>query len=208
MQTTAINLANVDYHFMFDLSGSMKTPMPAASPYAGVSRFEAMKERAVSLCLQLTPYDKSGVEITGFNDDPNQPTHENVTEEKISALIDSLRVEGGTMLAGPLKKACDLALGRRAEKNQLIVVFTDGQPTDRQRVATVIIEASKQMEEDGQLAILFVQVGDDATATAYLAGLDDELVPKGAKFDIVDATTIDTLRGQSLEAIVNKAFND
>ena len=36
--------------------------------------------------------------------------------------------------------------------------------------------------------ILFVQVGDDASATRFLQGLDDNL--KGAKFDIVDAKTV------------------
>jgi len=37
--------------------------------------------------------------------------------------------------------------------------------------------------------VLFVQVGYDAAASAYLRELDDNL--KGAKFDIVDTKTMD-----------------
>ena len=93
---------------------------------------------------------------------------------------------GGTPLDNALTEA--LALAGRSGKKDLIIVFTDGVPDDRAKVAKIITDTSQQIENDEDLTFLFVQVGRDTAATSYLNSLDNDL--RGAKFDIVDAKTI------------------
>jgi hypothetical protein len=70
-----------------------------------------------------------------------------------------------------------------------VLVITDGVPDDQKAAARVITDVSNTLPSDDALTFLFVQIGRDAGATAYLKKLDDDLV--GAKFDIVDAKTME-----------------
>jgi hypothetical protein len=72
----------------------------------------------------------------------------------------------------------------------------------------VIIEASRQMDRDEELAISFVQVGSDPQATKFLKILDDELQGVGAKFDIVDTVTIDDMEDMTLTEVLLNAITD
>jgi 5,10-methylene-tetrahydrofolate dehydrogenase/methenyl tetrahydrofolate cyclohydrolase len=87
-------------------------------------------------------------------------------------------------------------------------VITDGEPDDRKAVIQVIIEASQKMDRDEELAISFIQVGADPTATQYLKLLDDDLQKVGAKFDIVDTVTIDDMADMSLLEVLLNAIVD
>ena len=109
-----------------------------------------------------------------------------VTSANIREVFAANSPRGGTPLAEALTAA--LALAGKSDKKDFIVVFTDGVPDDKAAAAKVIIDASNKQETDDALTILFVQVGDDAAASAYLASLDDDL--STAKFDIVDAKTM------------------
>jgi iron-sulfur cluster repair protein YtfE (RIC family) len=72
----------------------------------------------------------------------------------------------------------------------------------------VIIEASRQMQKDEELAISLIQVGNDSTATKFLKILDDELEGAGAKFDLVDTVTMDDMEGMTLKEILLNAIAD
>jgi 5,10-methylene-tetrahydrofolate dehydrogenase/methenyl tetrahydrofolate cyclohydrolase len=87
-------------------------------------------------------------------------------------------------------------------------VITDGEPDDRKAVIQVIIAASQKMDRDEELAISFIQVGADPTATQYLKLLDDDLEKVGAKFDIVDTVTIDDMADMSLLEVLLNAIVD
>ena len=80
---------------------------------------------------------------------------------------------------------------RKAEKNKplIIVVFTDGEPNDRDAVTKIIINAANSIERDADLGIVFVQIGHDASAKAYLDKLDNELKKDG--FNISDTKSVD-----------------
>lgn len=67
--------------------------------------------------------------------------------------------------------------------------MSDGVPDKPQEVEDIIRDAAGKLETDDALTILFIQVGRDASATAYLRKLDDGI--KGIKFDIVDVKTIE-----------------
>lgn len=99
-----------------------------------------------------------------------------------------------------------------ANKPTTCMIVTDGAPSDgvsgQQALAKLIIETSNKLEADGDLGFGFIQVGDDADATRFLQGLDDDLQGKGAKFDIVDAKTSDEVEKIGLEAVLLAAVND
>ena len=111
---------------------------------------------------------------------------DNVTADKAREVFATHSPRGSTPLAEALDAA--FALAGKSDKKDFIVVFTDGVPDDEAAAASVLVEAANKQETDDALTVLFVQVGDDAAATAYLRKLDDDL--RGAKFDIVDAKTV------------------
>jgi hypothetical protein len=98
--------------------------------------------------------------------------------------------------------------GQTKPSGETILVITDGEPDDRRAVMKVIIDASRLMDRDEELAISFIQVGSDATATRFLKALDDELQSAGAKFDIVDTVTLDDMEGMTLTEILLNAISD
>ncbi|HEY9702526.1 MAG TPA: hypothetical protein V6C58_08775, partial [Allocoleopsis sp.] len=98
--------------------------------------------------------------------------------------------------------------GTAKPNGETILVVTDGEPDDRKAVMRVIIEASRQMERDEELAISFIQVGKDAAATQFLKALDDQLQSAGAQFDIVDTITMEDMEGLTLKEVLLNAIND
>lgn len=120
---------------------------------------------------------------------------------------------GTTDLAGVLKHATDDYLQRKSSNKtkpngETILVVTDGEPDDRKAVMKVIIEVSRKIERDEELAISFIQVGADPNATRFLKILDDELQSAGAKFDICDTITMEDMEDMSLSEVLLNAIND
>lgn len=201
-QSATIDLSNLDVHVLFDKSGSMSEP----DTPTGQSRWLYAREFVAGLVTDLGSYDEDGIDITVF--DNSFGLNDHVTPNAVFGVFNKYKPGGGTTMAPPLKAALDLAASRWSDKKQLIVVITDGQPTDAAQVAQVIINATQGMDRDSQCAISFLQVGSDANATKFLQQLDDELQSRGAKFDIVDCGKLEELTGLSTQDFVNKAFND
>lgn len=199
-ETIQATLSEYDFIFVVDKSGSMGTEdMPG-----GRSRWDYMQETATAFARDLAKIDSDGLGLVLFSG-ASIVSEDGVGVDRIKAMFDSNRASGGTPLAEALEAA--LKLAGKSDKKDFIVVFTDGVPDDKSRAAQVIIDASNKQETDDALTILFVQVGKDAAATKYLQDLDDNL--KGAKFDIVDAKTIDQVEqfASTAELIVH-AIND
>jgi hypothetical protein len=181
-------LQDRDYTLIIDRSGSM-----AEKDGGNTSRWQLAREGAVALAAKCEEYDKDGITVYDFSN--NFQRHENVTSERVSEVFKK-DPQGSTALDLVLKHAFDdyftrKAAGKTKANGDLIVVVTDGVPDDQKAVKRVIIEASKRMERDAELAVTFLQIGKDAQATKYLKTLDDDLESEGAKFDIVDTKTAD-----------------
>jgi hypothetical protein len=136
-----------------------------------------------------------------------------VTASKVIQIFTENEPSGTTDLARVLQDATNnyfqrKASGKTKSNGETIVVVTDGEPDDRKAVMKVIIEASRRMDRDEELAISFVQVGSDAQATKFLKILDDELQGVGAKFDIVDTVTIDDMEDMTLTEVLLNAITD
>ncbi|MDM9380195.1 VWA domain-containing protein [Chlorogloeopsis sp. ULAP01] len=200
-------LENRDYTLIIDKSGSMATP----DQKGGRTRWITSQESTFALASKCEQLDPDGITVYVFSG--RFKRYENVTSSKVSQIFQENDPAGSTDLAGVLKHATDSyferkAAGQTKPNGETILVVTDGEPDDRKAVMKVIIEASRRMERDEELAISFIQVGTDQQATRFLKVLDDELQGAGAKFDICDTVTMEDMEDMSLSEVLLNAIND
>lgn len=181
VQELLAKLSEYDFIVAVDASGSMgEQDMPG-----GKTRWTAMQETATAFARDLSAIDSDGIDVVLFGG-ANVQSFQGVTADKMKEIFATRSPRGSTPLAEALTEC--LKLAGKSDKKDFVLVFTDGVPDDKDAAAKVIIEASHQITSDDSLTFLFVQVGNDPAATAYLKALDDDL--KDAKFDIVDAKTM------------------
>jgi uncharacterized protein with von Willebrand factor type A (vWA) domain len=198
---------NRDYTLIIDKSGSMSTP----DQPGGKSRWDAAQESTLALARKCEQFDPDGITVYLFSGRFRR--YDDVTSSKVAQIFQENDPMGTTNLAGVLEDATNLyfqrkAAGQTKPNGETILVVTDGEPDDRKAVMRVIIQASRQMERDEELAISLIQVGSDATATRFLKALDDELEGAGAKFDIVDTITLDDMENLTLPEVLLNAIQD
>lgn len=179
--TDTAKLTEYDFVVVIDKSGSMGEPVKAGS---SVTRWEAVQESAMTIVRDVEKLDADGLGLVLFSG-ASICSFDGVTSANIRGHFADNSPRGSTPLAEALQAALELA--GKSDKKDFIIVFTDGVPDDKAAAAKVILDQANSQETDDSLTILFIQVGDDAGATAYLKSLDDDLT--GAKFDIVDAKT-------------------
>lgn len=193
-------LSEYDFIAVVDASGSMATEDMGG----GRSRWKAMQETAEQFCRDLQKIDSDGIGLVVFSG-ASVDSYDGVTVDKVSEVFRSRSPRSSTPLAEALTAA--LKLAGKSDKKDFIIVFTDGVPDDEAAAAKVIRDASNKQETDDALTILFVQVGRDAGAAAYLRKLDDQLT--GCKFDIVDAKTMEEAEKFATTAeLIVAAIND
>ncbi|MHC5728086.1 MAG: vWA domain-containing protein [Nostoc sp.] len=200
-------LENRDYTLIIDKSGSMATQ----DQKGGRSRWVAAQESTLALASKCEQFDPDGITIYVFSGKFKR--YENVTSSIVGQIFRENDPSGTTDLASVLKHATDDYLQRKADRQtkpngETILVITDGEPDDRKAVMKVIIEASRRIDRDEELAISFIQVGTDQQATRFLKVLDDELQSAGAKFDICDTITMEDMEDLSLSEVLLNAIND
>jgi len=200
-------LKNRDFSLLIDRSGSMARPV---SPTNSKTRWAAMQEVAYGLAAKMSEYDPDGISMLPF--DSSFQRFDNVTATKVDEVFTG-SPNGSTALHLVLKDQLDNFFARKAAgqlkaNGETIVIITDGEPDDKLAVQNLIVEASKKLDKDEELAILFAQIGDDAGATAYLKKLDDGLETFGAKFDIVDTKTFDQIGTTDLVQVLLDAITD
>jgi hypothetical protein len=200
-------LENRDYTLIIDKSGSMATK----DKPGGASRWQIMQESALALANKCEELDPDGITVYLFSGKFKR--YDNVTAAKVGAMFQENDPSGRTDLAAVLGDALNNYFQRKAQgqtqaNGELILVVTDGEPDDRKAVVQVIIEATKKLDRDEELAISFIQVGMDVAATAFLKILDDDLGRAGAKFDIVDTITMNDMEDLTLKEVLLNAIYD
>jgi uncharacterized protein with von Willebrand factor type A (vWA) domain len=196
-----------DYTLILDKSGSMSTPDRQGSK----SRWEIAQESTLALARKCEQFDPDGITVYVFSGKFKR--YDDVTSAKVSQIFLENDPAGTTNLASVLQDATNNYFQRKAKgqtkpQGETIVVVTDGEPDDRRAVFEVIINATRQMERDEELAISMIQVGSDPQATKFLKALDDQLQGVGAKFDICDTVTLDDLEDMSLSEVLMNAISD
>ncbi len=200
-------MSDRDYTLILDKSGSMSTPDQAG----GRSRWDIAQESTLALARKCEQFDPDGLTVYVFSG--RFKRYEDVTSAKVAQIFLENDPAGTTNLAGVLQNALDnyfqrKAAGKTKLNGETILVVTDGEPDDRKAVFEVIINATRQMDRDEELAISMIQVGSDAQATKFLKALDDQLQSVGAKFDICDTITLDDMEDMSLADILMNAITD
>lgn len=192
-------LSEYDFIAVIDASGSMGT-----EDCKGRSRWAYMQETAESFVRDMQKLDSDGIDVVVFSGS-SIDSHQGVTVDKVSDIFKNRAPRGGTPLAEAL--TAGLKLAGKSDKKDFIIVFTDGVPDDKAAAAKVIRDQSNKQSADDECTFLFVQVGYDGAATAYLKMLDDDL--SGCKFDIVDAKTIEEAeKFASTADLILEAIND
>jgi len=188
-----------DYILAVDASSSMAIALPS-----GQTRWESVAEAAFGLALAVEKLDPDGIEVYTFASKVQE--FGNATAQTIANIFRDREPFGSTNLTALL----DLILQKKwqPEVPLTLLVITDGQPDDKASVAQSLIAATKRMSQDEQLAVSFVQVGDDPGATSFLQFLDDELVHMGAKFDIVDTFPASQFGHRPIEELLLAAIQD
>ena len=199
--TALATLTEYDFIVAIDTSGSMGEPVKAGS---SVTRWEAVQEAAMTFIRDIEKIDQDGIGLVLFCG-ANVKSQDGVTSQAARDVFASASPRGSTPLAEALD-AC-FKLAGKSDKKDFIIVFTDGVPDDKAAAAQRIIGQANSQDTDDACTVLFIQVGDDKAATAYLQSLDDDL--KGAKFDIVDAKTVAQAEAFATTAeLVVAAIND
>jgi uncharacterized protein with von Willebrand factor type A (vWA) domain len=199
------SIQNRDYTLILDKSGSMST-----TDQGGKSRWDYVQESTLAIARKCEQLDPNGITLYTFSGRFRR--YDNVTASRVDQVFLENDPIGSTNLASVLQDATNNYFQRKASGQttigETLLVVTDGEPDDRRAVIDVIIRATEKMESDAELAISFIQVGDDPSATTFLKALDDQLEGVGAKYDICDTITIDDMGDLSLAEVLMSAIDD
>lgn len=195
-------LTEYDSILLVDKSGSMAEPAPGFG-----TRWGQARELTVGIATFAAQVDEDGITVIpfggGFN--PASDVIDGVKDAAaVSELFSKYSPAGTTPTAEALQAAFDkkFASGKKA----IIICVTDGVPNDAQAVKKVIVDASQKLADASDVRVLFLQVGNDAGAAAFLDDLDNNLT--GAKFDIVNAISFKGADGLTVEQLFERAIED
>jgi uncharacterized protein YegL len=204
-----IMLEDRDYTLIIDKSGSMVK----RDKQDGKKRWDVMQESTLALASKCEEFDPDGITVYTFSTKFRR--YENVTASKVEQIFEENEPSGRTELAIVLQDAFQGYFQRKDKgetkpNGETIVVVTDGRPDDQVAVAKAIVEATQKMDKDEELAVSFIQIGNDPEASQFLKFLDDELKGSGAKFDIVDTVTIEEIEEEdlTLKDVLLRAITD
>jgi Mg-chelatase subunit ChlD len=204
-----MTLENRDFTLIIDASGSMGEE----DQHDGKSRWQAAEEGTLAIARKIQKMDADGITVYTFSNSYRR--FDNVTDGTVKRIFQEVEPNGSTNLSFVLDAAFTdyfkrKRTGQAKANGELIIVITDGEPDSAIAVKDVLIRATHVMERDEELGVLFIQIGKDARARAFLKSLDDDLLAKekGAKFDIVDAITMDEVGDRSLVEVLEAAIND
>lgn len=200
-------LENRDYTLLIDLSASMNE----VDQPGGKTHWEAAQESTLAIAKKCEEIDHDGLTVYLFAS--RFKRYNNVTSEKVAQIFAENEPMGKGNLAGVLEDAlanyfARKVAGKAKPNGETILVITDGTGDDRKGIMKMIIEASKQIERDEELAISFIQVGKNKKVSDFFHVLDDQLQGVGAAFDIVDTINMDEMKNMSLTEVLLRAIED
>ncbi|MBO9998776.1 MAG: hypothetical protein J7641_07160 [Cyanobacteria bacterium SID2] len=196
-----------DYTLLLDRSEKM-AELDSAS---GLTLQAMLQDATLAVVTQCERFDFDGISLYFYGSTFQQ--FEGITSTEVAKLFRNYPPLGTSYLARPLQDAIDRYFNRRRlgfvkPNGETIFVLTGSVPEDIAEVKGVIIEASKRIDRDEELAISIVQVGGDLALRSILLGLDDDLQKMGAKFDICDTVTFEQIDRAVLSEVLLSAIVD
>lgn len=198
---------NRDYTLIIDQSGSMSTP----DQTEGRTRWQEAQSATLALAEVCEQYDPDGITLYTFSS--RFKRYPQVTTAKVAEIFNENQPLGSTNLVAVLQDALEhyfqgKAAGIAKPEGEIFLIITDGEPNDQQAVIDLIIQTTQRLERSKEIGLSFIQVGDDPDATAFLETLDDKLHEAGAKYDICDTVTIESMANMSLTDVLLNAVNN
>lgn len=184
---------NKQYILAGDISGSMTQQ---DSKCAGLQRYDYMVEKFRSFIKISEDYDPDGPTIILFGE--KVTVFRNTTLAAIESKLTRIDFEGFTHTNLVIDEAfklhreekVELAKQGKAHQGTVLMIFTDGAPTNRAAVARSIINVANTIDTREEFSIIFLTVGMIAPDLKdWLVMIDDNL--KEAKLDIVDVKALE-----------------
>lgn len=194
-ERTRAALQGRDLVVLIDRSGSMST---TDCPQAA-SRWDWCRQQTMRLSAGINEILPKGFCLVLFNS--RSKVTENVDAGAIAEAFQNNKPEGGTDTAGALivqLKAYGDRKKAGAAKPLVLVVISDGAPNDPNKLRNTLISAANDMTLRNELSVVFVQVGEDNQASAYLDDMAFNLNQEGAKFNIARTIQFDYLKRRGL----------
>ena len=184
---------------ILDKSGSM-----SARDCMGLSRWDWVGKQSNKLA-QACQEASSQLTLILFSSDFK--VFEHVDPATIPNVFRQMGPGGGTMLAGPLDVAFKHYFNSRAAnpntKPLLIVIITDGLPTDFLEVRQRLVEAANATTRDGEISVTFLLIGM-RSGTGPMEELDSGL---NTRRDIVNLVEFDRVLNQGVKQALSDALS-
>lgn len=173
-----------DFIVAIDVSGSMaNTDCPG-----NMSRFDFAMEKTRQFCKEADKIDADGISLLMFGH--KVTSYENVTNAKVEEIIASAKPDQSATFTGMVIQRAWAEHVNNGNDRSIVLIVTDGEPTNEQQVFEAIAEITKVMKSPDDFRICFLTVGvPNAGLVKFLKKLDDD-VP-GAKYDIVKVLALD-----------------
>jgi len=172
---------------VMDRSGSMKTEdCSLPMTFRSMSRWDWCLNQTLDLARQTAQVLPQGLTLVFFS--VNDSVYHNVRADMIPALFHENSPDGGTNLVGAMKHQLDdyfrsVSMGN--SQPLVMAVVTDGDPDNARALKDLIVNATQRMTSPDQISISFLQVGNDSKGGNLLEELDNQLISRGASYDVV-----------------------
>lgn len=180
------SLKNYDVVVMQDRSSSMGEREYFPSVPFKVSRWDWCLDQAADLTKQTARVPNWGITLVMFSS--KYDIYHNVSLRQIPQIYNRNGIFIGTRIADPLAMVFSQYFRRKASgdaKPLLVAIITDGKPQDDENLRDLLISTTQYMKDPREIQVRFLQVGTDDEGEHKLYKLDNRLMNKGAKYDIV-----------------------
>lgn len=159
-------------------------------PLEPISRWDWCENEMMRFSNLTSGFLRQGMKVVMFASD--QTSYSNVRLHQIAQIFHRNYPSGSTNAAPALKAQLDWYFQNRVNARQntrpvAIAIITDGLPNNTRALKKAIVDATRSMQRPDEIAITFLQVGNDRNGIKLAHELDDDLVRQGAMFDIVDS---------------------
>jgi hypothetical protein len=216
-------LGSRDIILLIDKSGSMgdkdcpppteglRFPMRNGEPIPSVSRWDWCEQELISLSRNAAGGLQKGMRVVLFAGDQTVYDHVNISQ--VSQIFHNNWPQGSTNAAAALQSQLEQYFSARARGERVrplvIAIITDGLPNSSGALKQAIVDMTRAVRAPGEIAITFLQIGNDKKGIRLVHEIDDKLVQQGALYDLVDSKDFGELQsvglGRALVDAINKA---
>ena len=178
-------------------------------------RWLAAHDAIVALAQQCEAFDPDGITvyISCRDEAALFKQYKQVLPSQVTAIFDAHYPPDSIDLLNVLQSALDDYFIRKTAhqtkpNGEMILVLIDGEPPNRMAISKLIIHATEKLDQDQELGIGFLQLGDDFITKGFLNALDENLRSAGAKFDIVHTQAFAEIKPDTLTKFLLDVLND